>query len=102
MKPASVYLIGAGPGDPTLITVRGLQHLNAADVVVYDRLVHQRLLQSVKPEAEQIDVSAAAPRPPDGAAGAAAGRAEAGPPNGAVPLGPAVVATAPPGDIARG
>ena len=63
MKPASVYLIGAGPGDPTLITVRGLQHLNAADVVVYDRLVHQRLLQSVKPEAEQIDVSAAAPRP---------------------------------------
>ena len=62
MKPASVYLIGAGPGDPALITVRGLQHLNAADVVVYDRLVHQRLLQSVKPEAEQIDVGAAAPR----------------------------------------
>lgn len=63
MKPASVYLIGAGPGDPTLITVRGMQHLNAADVVVYDRLVHQRLLQSVKPDAEQIDVGAAAPRP---------------------------------------
>ena len=63
MKPASVYLIGAGPGDPALITVRGLQHLSVADVVVYDRLVHPRLLQSVKPEAELIDVGAAAPRP---------------------------------------
>jgi len=62
MKPARVYLIGAGPGDPTLISVRGLRHLNAADVVVYDHLMHPRLLRSVKPEAEQIDVGAAAPR----------------------------------------
>jgi len=63
MKPATVYLIGAGPGDPALITVRGLRYLNAADVVVYDRLVHPRLLQSVQSEVEQIDVGAAAPRP---------------------------------------
>ena len=63
MSPAFVYLIGAGPGDPELISVRGLRHLNAADVVVYDRLVHPRLLRSVRPEAEQIDVGAAAPQP---------------------------------------
>ncbi len=61
MTPARVYLIGAGPGDPSLITVRGLRYLSTADVVVYDHLVHGRLLRSVRPEAEQIDVGAAAP-----------------------------------------
>ena len=63
MKPASVYLIGAGPGEPTLISVRGLRYLSTADVVVYDHLVHHRLLQSVRPDAERIDVGAAAPQP---------------------------------------
>ena len=63
MQGSSVYLIGAGPGDPLLISVRGLRYLSAADVVVYDHLVHHRLLRSVHPEAEQIDVGAAAPRP---------------------------------------
>jgi len=58
-----VYLIGAGPGDPGLITVRGLQCLAAADVVLYDHLVHPRLLGYARADAEQIDVGAAAPQP---------------------------------------
>ena len=58
-----VYLIGAGPGDPGLITVRGQQYLASADVVLYDRLVHARLLRHARPDAEKIDVGQAAPRP---------------------------------------
>ena len=58
-----VYLIGAGPGDPGLITVRGMQCLAAADVVLYDRLVHPRLLRHARPDAEKIDVGVAAPQP---------------------------------------
>ena len=46
-----VYLIGAGPGDPGLITARGLQCLTAADVVLYDHLVNPRLLRHARPEA---------------------------------------------------
>lgn len=51
-----VYLIGAGPGDPGLITVKGLRCLQAADAVVYDRLVSERLLASASPQAELIYV----------------------------------------------
>ena len=58
-----VYLIGAGPGDPGLITVRGQQYLSSADVVLYDHLVPARLLRSARPDAEQIDVGIAAPKP---------------------------------------
>jgi uroporphyrinogen III methyltransferase / synthase len=58
-----VYLIGAGPGDPGLITVRGQQYLGSADVVLYDRLVHARLLRHARPDAEKIDVGLAAPQP---------------------------------------
>lgn len=58
-----VYLIGAGPGHPGLITVRGLECLSAADVVLYDHLVHGRLLRHARPEAEKIDVGLAAPQP---------------------------------------
>ncbi len=58
-----VYLIGAGPGDPGLITVRGLQCLAAADVVLYDHLVNPRLLRHARPDAEKIDLGIAAPQP---------------------------------------
>ncbi len=47
-----VYLVGAGPGDPELITVRGLRRLKEADVVLHDALVHPDLLTHCKPEAE--------------------------------------------------
>jgi uroporphyrinogen III methyltransferase/synthase len=58
-----VFLIGAGPGDPGLITVRGLECLRRADVVLYDHLVHERLLRNARPDAERIDVGTAAPQP---------------------------------------
>jgi uroporphyrinogen III methyltransferase / synthase len=58
-----VYLIGAGPGDPGLITARGLRCLAAADVVLYDHMVHPRLLREARPDAEKIDVGTAAPQP---------------------------------------
>ncbi len=65
MKRHMVYLVGAGPGDPSLITARGLRYLAAADVVVYDHLVHPRLLRSASPNAERIDVGPASPKPLD-------------------------------------
>ncbi|MFD0713955.1 uroporphyrinogen-III C-methyltransferase [Paenibacillus sp. GCM10027626] len=52
----TVYLVGAGPGDPKLITVRGLECLRISDVVVYDRLASPRLLRNLKPGAERIYV----------------------------------------------
>ncbi|MFS0727350.1 uroporphyrinogen-III C-methyltransferase [Paenibacillus sp. 1P07SE] len=51
-----VYLVGAGPGDPKLITVRGLECIKACDVVVYDRLASPRLLKHLKPGAEKVYV----------------------------------------------
>ena len=60
---AIVYLIGAGPGDPGLITARGLRCLGQADVVLYDHLVPPRLLRYAPPTAEKIDVGTAAPQP---------------------------------------
>jgi uroporphyrin-III C-methyltransferase/precorrin-2 dehydrogenase/sirohydrochlorin ferrochelatase len=51
-----VYLVGAGPGDPGLVTVRGLDAVRRADVVVYDRLVHPDLVDRAAPWAERIFV----------------------------------------------
>lgn len=51
-----VWLVGAGPGDAGLITVRGRELLGRADVVVYDRLAGAELLTFVRPDAELIDV----------------------------------------------
>ncbi len=56
MTRGSVALVGAGPGDPGLITVRGHALLRAADVVVYDRLVSADLIASARPGAELINV----------------------------------------------
>ncbi|HLF25043.1 MAG TPA: uroporphyrinogen-III C-methyltransferase [Anaerolineae bacterium] len=58
----SVYIIGAGPGDPGLITVKGLAYLRQADVVLYDRLVHPQLLDEAPAMAERIDVGKAPTR----------------------------------------
>jgi uroporphyrinogen III methyltransferase/synthase len=63
MKQPGVFIVGAGPGDPSLISVRGRRFLQAADVVIYDHRVHRRLLRLAKPGAERIDVGAAAPKP---------------------------------------
>lgn len=52
----SVYLVGAGPGDPGLITRRGLQLLRACEVLLYDRLVAPALLAEAPEEAERIFV----------------------------------------------
>ena len=51
-----VYLVGAGPGDPGLITVKGLDLLRRADVILYDRLIPMALLDEARADAEKIDV----------------------------------------------
>jgi uroporphyrin-III C-methyltransferase len=60
MRNGMVSLVGAGPGDPELITVRGLARLRSANVLVYDRLVHPALVAEAPDEAERIYVGKAA------------------------------------------
>jgi uroporphyrinogen III methyltransferase / synthase len=52
----TVYLVGAGPGDPGLITVKGLEKIRSADVIVYDYLAGSQLMQEARPDAELIYV----------------------------------------------
>ena len=51
-----VYLIGAGPGDPGLMTVKGRKLLTEADVIIYDHLVNDRLLDDIREKTPLINV----------------------------------------------
>ncbi len=54
MKIGKVYIVGAGPSEPDLITLKGFKVLSQADVVIYDFLVDKEILKYAKPEAELI------------------------------------------------
>ncbi len=56
MAPGKVYLVGAGPGDPKLLTVKALEILKAADVVIYDRLVGESIVKLAPEKSEKIYV----------------------------------------------
>jgi uroporphyrin-III C-methyltransferase len=56
MRPGTVALVGAGPGDPGLLTLKAAQRLAEADVVLTDRLVSKEVLAHVRPDAELVDV----------------------------------------------
>lgn len=56
MNKGKVYLIGAGPGDPELLTLKGKRCLGEADVIVGDYLADKRILKFAKPDAEYIYV----------------------------------------------
>ncbi len=62
IQTGTVYLVGAGPGDPGLLTLRGLEILRAAEVVIYDRLANNSLLSEARSDARLIYVGKEAGR----------------------------------------
>lgn len=54
MPPAKVYLVGAGPGHPELLTVKAARLIESSDVIIYDRLIQEEILALAKPSAERI------------------------------------------------
>lgn len=58
-RPGTVYLVGAGPGDPGLITEKGREVLGRADLVLYDHLAHPALLRHARPGARRVCVGKA-------------------------------------------
>jgi uroporphyrin-III C-methyltransferase len=54
VPPGKVYLVGAGPGHPELLTVKAAKLLETSDVIVYDRLIQEEILAMAKPSAERI------------------------------------------------
>ena len=64
-----IVLVGAGPGDPDLITLRGLRAIQSADVLMYDKLIDPRLLEYARRDVELVDVGKQGPREEAGAKG---------------------------------
>ena len=62
MQTGKVYLVGAGPGDPGLLTIKAQKCLEKADIVIYDYLANEQLLEYVNPEAECVYVGKKAGR----------------------------------------
>ena len=54
MKRGKVYIAGAGPGDPELLTLKVINHIKTADVIVYDHLINQEVLRYANPSSELI------------------------------------------------
>lgn len=63
MKPGAVWLVGAGPGDPGLMTLNALNALRQADVVVFDALVEPAILDWARPDAEMVPAGKRGGRP---------------------------------------